>query len=911
MGKAQCCVNRKKLTILGLNSLFAKLSSFLLKQSPHINRLALYDEDDVGFPCDISNINTQCKIRAYIGQDQLQCAVKNSDVVLIGDQEDITSLVPHHKRNLHKESSKLHEYACAIAENAPQAVVLVAISPVNCLLPLVSEYLINLGVYDCNKVLGVTAVDNVRANKLAANFLNMDPRKVILPVIGGSSPDTRVPVFSQARPTLNLTKKNWLSMTWDIKNSETLIHRTRGQAESVNKAYATVRFVHSVLAGLRGEPNIAEILLAKTILVPETSYFALPVILGPQGIKYRFNLPVLTQSETLLVEHAAKCINRDVENGLKYLDTKYFPDDTICDAKSLVGTLIKKLCSNGNNEDVSKKPEYLLMTNKQTVDLNPEFKPSETPVAMPFVENENCAICNKGCTPLILPVPPSTPRKVHLSSPSTIKEVQKASTPFAPIVGKEKDKNFNTFDSIVNCVDTESKKSDNLSSNLPSLKNSNNNESVANSIIEERIKAKAKTLRDEKEREEIRKHSKNSLILSKKKDDIKGESCEKKGEDIKLRAEIEILCQQNRNNICKECKTMQKNDTAKSEFNGDNWPENYGEKKEFFDLKEFKKRPVPNWKDKFQFTEHKTECSVEKKNLLELIFSMRLQPPKKPKLYQTKMEPTSYILSKKKNLLNFGRKEKPVISSNQVNYFSKLYDFFCSIGNAKPEKKFNLIKDNVEMNCKEIEETSDVDKDKKCIKQEKKKSLHCVQTNPSLLGLLTSIKASQKEFAKRKELTEKNAGVDHLKLCKQIDDFAKTKMDKLSKVYTPKYPHLLHGSYPESSLSKLTLFKKSIKNTIQVENNILNQNKNLNKITNVPSYSEKSKSYTIISQPSTNEMKSQFVKKFAMFSQLHSRGCEDCELCKMKMKKLRDQFNYIYDETRSIQSKLVSKSNNK
>lgn len=78
--------------------------------------------------------------------------------------------------------------------------MVVAASPVNSVVPLVADSLNAQGCLDPNKVLGCTAADSAKASSLLARALSMDPSNVLLPVIGGSSPESRVPIFSQAKP---------------------------------------------------------------------------------------------------------------------------------------------------------------------------------------------------------------------------------------------------------------------------------------------------------------------------------------------------------------------------------------------------------------------------------------------------------------------------------------------------------------------------------------------------------------------------------------------------------------------------------------------------------------------------------------------------------------------------------------
>ena len=158
---------------------------------------------------------------------------QGSDIVLIGDD-----YLSNPETSFDIMAPKMQDYARAIAESSPnviftyhfkyinnscnvylislhtnhlmyfffKAMIIVAAAPINKLVPVLSELLLENGNYDCNKVIGSTAVNNVRANCMLASYMHSDPRKVFLPVIGGDSEETIVPLFSQAKPYINISK---------------------------------------------------------------------------------------------------------------------------------------------------------------------------------------------------------------------------------------------------------------------------------------------------------------------------------------------------------------------------------------------------------------------------------------------------------------------------------------------------------------------------------------------------------------------------------------------------------------------------------------------------------------------------------------------------------------------------------
>jgi malate dehydrogenase len=77
---------------------------------------------------------------------------------------------------------------------------------VNSTLPVAAEALKKAGVFEPTRIFGVTTLDVVRASTFAAHALggNANPKDFKVPVIGGHSGATILPLYSQAQPPVNL-----------------------------------------------------------------------------------------------------------------------------------------------------------------------------------------------------------------------------------------------------------------------------------------------------------------------------------------------------------------------------------------------------------------------------------------------------------------------------------------------------------------------------------------------------------------------------------------------------------------------------------------------------------------------------------------------------------------------------------
>lgn len=102
-----------------------------------------------------------------------------------------------------------------MAKFCPSAFVLVITNPVNSTLPIAVEVLKEHGVFNARKVFGVTTLDVVRASTfLAQSRQESDPKKYKIPVVGGHSGSTILPLYSQCMPPVDVSKEQLDELTY-------------------------------------------------------------------------------------------------------------------------------------------------------------------------------------------------------------------------------------------------------------------------------------------------------------------------------------------------------------------------------------------------------------------------------------------------------------------------------------------------------------------------------------------------------------------------------------------------------------------------------------------------------------------------------------------------------------------------
>ena len=209
-----------KVAVLGAAGGIGQALSLLLKtQLPVGSELALYDVAPVvpGVAVDLSHIPTAVTVKGY-GKEDLASALVGADIVLIPagvprkpgmDRSDLFNINAGIVANLVE----------AIADNCPNACIGIITNPVNTTVAIAKQVLTKKGVYNKNKLFGVTTLDVIRAETFVAEIHGKNPAEVSVPVIGGHSGTTILPLLSQTG--LSFTDEQIEALTKRIQNAGT------------------------------------------------------------------------------------------------------------------------------------------------------------------------------------------------------------------------------------------------------------------------------------------------------------------------------------------------------------------------------------------------------------------------------------------------------------------------------------------------------------------------------------------------------------------------------------------------------------------------------------------------------------------------------------------------------------------
>lgn len=295
----------------------------LLKNSPLVTELSLYDiVHTPGVAADLSHIDTISKVVGFNGPENLEKALANADVVIIPAG---VPRKPGMTRDdlFNTNASIVRDLAAGCAKACPKALIGIISNPVNSTVPIACETLALAGVLDPKRVFGVSTLDVVRANAFIGEAAGVDPQQVNLPVIGGHSGVTIMPLLSQCKPAVNFSADKIKALTERIQEAGTEVVKAKAGAGSatLSMAYAGARFAISLIRALRGEQNIIECAYVRSDIT-EAKYFATPLVLGKNGLEKNLGLGKLNAFEQELLSKAIPELKKNIQKGEDFIHKK-------------------------------------------------------------------------------------------------------------------------------------------------------------------------------------------------------------------------------------------------------------------------------------------------------------------------------------------------------------------------------------------------------------------------------------------------------------------------------------------------------------------------------------------------------------------------------------------------------------
>merc|ERR1712151_1260727 len=207
------------------------------------------------------------------------------------------------------------------ARYCPGAVLGMIVNPVNSVVPAMAELYKKKGL-DPLKIVGVTTLDTVRANKFVAEKTGKSVADIQIPVVGGHAGKSILPLFSQDPIGKTLSAEDIKVLDPRTQDGGTEVVNAKGGKGSatLSMAYAGARFGYAVLNGLSGTPT-TECAYVMSSVVPELPYFSSKVTFGPNGVEKVHELGDMPDNKKTRLEEACTQLKAEIEKGLEYAAT--------------------------------------------------------------------------------------------------------------------------------------------------------------------------------------------------------------------------------------------------------------------------------------------------------------------------------------------------------------------------------------------------------------------------------------------------------------------------------------------------------------------------------------------------------------------------------------------------------------
>lgn len=313
-------MKRIKVSVLGAAGGIGQALSLLLKLDlPENSFLSLYDIAPItpGVAKDLSHIPTSVRVDGYTGDDPTP-ALKGADVVLICagvarkpgmDRSDLFNINATIIKNL----------VTNIAETAPQSCICIITNPVNTLVALAAEVLKNAGVYNKNKLFGITTLDIIRAEDFVAEKKGLPAEHVRVNVIGGHSGKTILPVLSQVQG-VEFSEQEVIELTERIQNAGTEVVNAKagGGSATLSMARAASIFGIRLVQALLGRQGIIQSAYVDggNACSP---FFTQPLLLGKNGIERVLPFGELSPFEEKTKQEMLSILHADIQKGIDFV----------------------------------------------------------------------------------------------------------------------------------------------------------------------------------------------------------------------------------------------------------------------------------------------------------------------------------------------------------------------------------------------------------------------------------------------------------------------------------------------------------------------------------------------------------------------------------------------------------------
>ncbi|KAH8239877.1 hypothetical protein KR032_008912, partial [Drosophila birchii] len=308
-----------KVAVVGAGGGIGQPLSLLLRGAQGIKELVLHDLNEMkGIATDLSHISKPGIVTSFSGENQLESAVSGANLVVVA--AGMPRLPGMQREQLMAANGQVAvKVATAVSAACPGALLAFITNPVNMIVPAAAEVLKANGVFDPRRLFGITLLDVARSEKFIADYMNISPDQVDIPVIGGHAGITILPLFSQCHPQFTGGPALIQEFTHRIQEAGTEVVKAKAGngSATLSMAYAGARFVYSLMSGMSGEEGAVECAFVASELT-DAPYFASPLELGKDGVKSIRPLPKMSDAEQEALAKLIPVLQENAKEGIDF-----------------------------------------------------------------------------------------------------------------------------------------------------------------------------------------------------------------------------------------------------------------------------------------------------------------------------------------------------------------------------------------------------------------------------------------------------------------------------------------------------------------------------------------------------------------------------------------------------------------
>jgi len=304
--------------------------SMLMALDPKVRELCVFDLDiamvpAAGVAADLGHIERRCKVTPYAlslqqkAVDHLKECLTGCDLVLVPagmprkpgqDRKDLLGVNAGIAKNIVE----------ACAKFCPNAVLGLIVNPVNAVVPAMATLYEKKGL-DPMKIVGITTLDCVRANKFVHEATGVPIEEIAIPVVGGHAGKSILPLFSQDKAGQKLSPEQKKALDERVQDAGTEVVKAKNGKGSatLSMAYAGARLGKAILSGLAGE-SVTECAYVKSSIT-DLPFFSSKVTFGPKGVEKVHPVGPMDAHETARLKEASELLKGEIQDGLDYAAT--------------------------------------------------------------------------------------------------------------------------------------------------------------------------------------------------------------------------------------------------------------------------------------------------------------------------------------------------------------------------------------------------------------------------------------------------------------------------------------------------------------------------------------------------------------------------------------------------------------